>query len=373
MPRLSGKSGFWLRIGLLAALAVALAGVAGSQIGRGQTARAVSPATHGPQFAAFYVGWDDNARTSLASHVGALDVFSPMWVTVRGPKADLVPEDDPQTQALLAARPHPPQVIPIVSNAHDDIWDAQAGGAVILDPDVQRRVLAGLADLAKTRGFSGYVFDFEQLKPPAVAAFPAFLAAARAALGPKGLKVWAVVSVDPQWSMPALAASADAIVLMGYDECWATSNPGPVGGADWLQAELTQRLAGVDPGKVVVALASYGYDWPRGGAARVISAADALALARQTGAVVARDPVSANAHFAYVDAKGVHREVWMVDGPAFALERRLASGFRPQGVALWRLGLEDPGLWSASGAGLKPPPAPAPGAPVPNPCDPLPH
>ena len=359
-------------MGLLAAAALALAGVAGSRIGRGQTAPAAPAPAHGPQFAAFYVGWDENGRTSLASHIAALDVFSPMWVTVRGAKADLVPEDDPRTQALLAARPHAPQVIPIVSNAHDDIWDAKAAGAVILDPAVRTRVLAGLADLAKARGFSGYVFDFEQLTPPAVAAFPAFLAEARSALGPKGLKIWAVVSVDPQWPMPALAASADAIVLMGYDECWATSNPGPVGGADWLQAELTQRLAGVDPGKVVVALASYGYDWPKGGRARVISAADALALARRTGARVRRDPVSANAHFAYVDAKGVHREIWMVDGPAFALERRLASAFRPQGVALWRLGLEDPGLWTASDAGLKPPPPPAPGAAVPNPCDPLP-
>src|SRR5476649_2679271 len=111
-------------------------------------------------------------------------------------------------------------------------------------------------------------------------------------------------------------------------------------------------------------MASYGYDWHKGSRARVISAADALALARRMGARVRREPVSANAHFAYVDAKGVHREVWMVDGPAFAQERRLASAFKPQGVALWRLGLED--------LGLKPPAPPAPGALIPNPCDPLP-
>ena len=369
------KKRSWRSAGLLAVAALALAGVAAAQIGLGMGAHVArsAPAPRGPLFDAFYVGWDDNARTSLASHVGALDVFSPMWVTVRGAKAELVPEDDPQTQALIAARPHPPRVIPIVSNAHDDIWDAKAAGAAILDPAVRASTFTGLAALARARGFSGFVFDFEQLTPPSVAGFPAFLSAARAALGPQGLKVWAVVSVDPQWSMPALAASADAVVLMGYDECWASSNPGPVAGADWLQAVLAQRLAGVDPGKVVVALASYGYDWPRGGRARVISVADAIALARRTGAAIRRDPVSGDATFAYVDPKGVHRDVWMVDGPAFALQRRLASAFRPQGIALWRLGLEDPGLWSqpASG-GLKPPPAPAPGAPVPNPCDPLP-
>ena len=363
----------WLRGGLFAALALALAGVAGAQIGQGLTRHAapVASAPPRPLFVAFYVGWDDNARTSLARHIGAIDVFSPMWVTVRGSKAQLVPEDDPQTRALLAARAHPPQVIPIVSNAHDDIWDGQAAAAVILDPVVRASTLAGLADLAKARGFSGYVFDFENLPAPAAAGFPAFLANARAALGPKGLKVWAVVSVDPQWPMPALTASADAIVLMGYDECCATSNPGPVGGADWLQAVLSSRLAGVDPSKVIVALASYGYDWPKGGRAEVISDADALALARHIGAVVKRDPVSANADFTYLNARGTRHEVWMVDGPAFALERRMATAIRPQGVALWRLGLEDPALWTA-GAALKPPPQLAPGAPTPNPCDPLP-
>ena len=355
------------------AVVVALLAWAGGCINhalRSHVARA-APARHGAAFTAFYVGWDDKARASLARNVGALDVFAPMWVTVRGPQAELVPEDDPQTQALLAQRRTPPRIMPIVSNAHDDIWDAEAAGQAILDPATQGRLAQGLADLARTRGLAGYIFDFETLKPKAAAGFPAFLQAMRADLGPKGLQIWAVAPTDPDAPLADLAVSADAVVVMAYDECWPTSNPGPVAGADWVRAMLAQRLRGIDPRKVVVALASYGYDWPKGGRARVISASDALALASSRGVAVRRDPASANATFRYVDAKGTHREVWMVDAPAFALERRLASAVQPKGVALWRLGLEDPGLWSRSAPVLEAPPPLAAGAALPHPCDPL--
>jgi spore germination protein YaaH len=359
---------------VLGALALALVGVAGAKMARSLTHHAARPAKaaeRGPPFVGFYVGWDDNARTSLSRHVGGIDAFSPMWVTVRGASAELVPEDDPDTQALLAGRKAPPRVMPMVSNAHDDIWDAKSAEATILDPDVRSRVNQGLADFARERRLSGYIFDFETLTPRAAAGFPAFLRAERAALGPKGLKIWAVAPTDPEAPLADLAASADAIVVMAYDECWASSNPGPVAGADWVQAILAKRLSGIDPKKVVVGLASYGYDWPKGSNAKVISAPAALALAAAKGAPIRRDPASSSAWFAYTDDNGHGHEVWLVDAAAFALQRDIAASFKPAGIALWRLGLEDPGLWSKSVPRLPRPARPAPGAPLPHPCDPL--
>ncbi len=359
----------------VAALALSLSGqVPGVALGGVAGAAGPAATPHQPLFVGFYVGWDDKARASLAAHIGQMDVFAPLWVTLRGPKAEVVPEDDPDAMALLKSRRHPPRVFPIVSNAHDDIWDARSAGAAILDPAIRAQVVSGLTDLARQRGLSGYIFDFENLKPEAAAAFPGFLAEMKAALGAKGLQVWAVASVDPHQPLAAMARSADAVVLMGYDQCWANSYPGPVAGADWLKAELAQRLSGIDPAKVVVALASYGYDWPHGGTAKVVVADGLDAAARAKGATLRRDPVSGDATFTYTaDGKARH-EVWAVDAAAFAAQRRIAAAFHPKGIALWRLGLEDPDLWR------QPPPPPnlkrpaplAPGADPPQACEPLP-
>jgi spore germination protein YaaH len=171
--------------------------------------------------------------------------------------------------------------------------------------------------------------------------------------------------------LKALARQGDAAVLMAYDECWATSNAGPIAGADWLQNLLSDRLAGVDPDKVVIALAAYGYDWPDGAAGSPIGAAEAMALAARMKVPVRRDPASQNQHFAYTAPDGHGHQVWFLDAQAFAADRAVAAAWRPRGYGLWRLGLEDPATWSlpaAPAARASTPPGP-PRGPAPHPCD----
>ncbi len=322
-----------------------------------------------PDFVAFHLPWDPHSQTSLARHIGQIDIAAPLWVTLRGPNAEVVVEPDPKGAALLASRKGRPEVYPIVSNAHDDVWDSASAQAAILDPATRDAFLGRLARLARARGFGGYIFDLENLTPATLAGYPAFLAAAKTAFASTGVKVWSTAAPGSDWPLPALAEAGDAVVLMAYDACWATSTPGPVAGQDWLEAVLAQRLNGVDSKKVVIALGSYGYDWPEGGAGSPIGADAAIRLADRTGAKIIRDPVSRDPHFSYTGPDGRRHQVWYVDGRAFALARGAAASLQPRAIALWRLGLEDPDLWTASPV-RNARPAPSTGA-LPHPCDPL--
>ena len=332
----------------------------------------IQPAAAAPAqtpFVAFHVPWDPQSTASLARHADQIDILAPLWITLRGPEAEVVFEPDPKGMALLATRKGSPAVYPVVSNAHDDVWDAASAQAAILDSSTRAKVLARLADLARTRRLSGFIFDFENLTPAAVAGFPTFLAAAKSALAPAGVEVWSTVSPGPDQPLQTLAAAGDAVVLMAYDACWATSTPGPIAGEDWLEATLARRLEGVDPRRVVIALGSYGYDWPEGGPASPIGSDAAIKLAGRFGSKVTRDPVSRNPNFSYTDAKGRRHVVWYVDAGAFALGRGAATAFHPRATALWRLGLEDPALWTTP---LQTSSRRAAGGPLPHPCDPLP-
>ena len=326
-----------------------------------------------PLFVAFYVPWDDNARRSLAAHVGKIDVFAPLWISLTSPSGDLALAEDPQALATLAKARRAPAVLPLVSNAHDGVWDAAAAEGVILDAATRERFLARLADLARQHGYDGYVFDFEDLTPAAIAAYPAFLAQARQALAAVGSETWVAVPIGAAaWPLGELSSAADTVVLMAYDECWANSTPGPIAGEDWLVDLLTQRLPPLDPRRTVIALGAYGYDWPSAAPARVVSVADARALARTAGAEPTRDPGSNAEHFAYNDAAGRPHGVWYADAVNFAAQRGRALAQHPRGVALWRLGLEDAALWASLD---RPPPAPAisqPGQVAPIPCSRLP-
>ena len=356
---MSGGKGASKRGGLMAALML------------GGAALALAPravAASDPAFVGFYDAWDRSDLPALPRQLAGLDVFAPRWLTIRGPLGQVVAEPDNGAAALAARAGSRLKLMPLISNAHDDVWDQAAADAVILDPAARKALIGQLQQLARAKGYAGYIFDLENLSARGRAGYPGLLAAARAALGPARVEVWATVAPGPDEPLKAVANAADAAVLMAYDECWATSNAGPIAGADWLGRLLSDRLVGLDPHRVVIALAAYGYDWPDGKPGQPIGAAQAMALAGRAKARLVRDPASRNLHFAYTGAGGQLRQVWFLDARAFDADRTVAAGFRPRGFALWRLGLEDPAIWSLPRAPAARPTAPAQG-PAPHPCD----
>lgn len=307
---------------------------------------AASPAEAAPLIAGFYLPWDKASQSSLSAHASALDVVSPMSGALDSAQGHIRWQPDVSRPGALAAAGRKPRVFPIVSNAHDEVWDAAAAEAALNDPAASRAMIDALSARAAAENYGGYVLDFETLSPKALAAYPAFLARLRAALKPAHREVWvtAFVSADPA-TLKAFGQSTDAVVLMAYDQCWATSTPGPIAGLDWLTRNLDAKLADLEAAHTIVALGAYGYDWPAGGAASVVSALQAQAMAAANHAAIARNPAEANPHFSYTAADGVAHQVWWLDAVAFRAEQTAAIARKVRGVAIWRLGLEDPALW----------------------------
>jgi spore germination protein YaaH len=316
-----------------------------------------------PLSVGFYLPWNAASTASLTAHAGALDVIAPMSGALDTPQGHLRWQPDPARAPALAAAHGRPKVFPIVSNAHDEVWDAAAADGVLLNPQAGDAFIAALVGEAKAQDYGGYLLDFENLSPAGAPAYAALLGRLRAALKPLGRELWVTASggADPAL-IRNLAAATDAVVLMAYDQCWATSTPGPIAGLDWLQASLDARAAAVDPAHLIVALGAYGYDWAAGQTAAVLSAADAALLAKAKGQAVLRAAPDGNPHFAYVAPDGTAHSVWWLDAQAFRAQRAAVDARRARGIAIWRLGLEDPAIW-AKAAG---PAAPlAPGAPQP--------
>jgi hypothetical protein len=95
----------------------------------------------------------------------------------------------------------------------------------------------------------------------------------------------------------------------------------------------------------------------KGQTATDLTFADALRAARDSEADVAFDDDSNNPHFSYVEDDGKTHNVWFLDGVTAYNEIHAADIYQPAGYAVWRLGSEDPSLWSVMG---QPYGAPAP-------------
>jgi spore germination protein YaaH/peptidoglycan/xylan/chitin deacetylase (PgdA/CDA1 family)/GT2 family glycosyltransferase len=308
-----------------------------------------------PLTMAFYVSDDPASRQSLQEHMGKIDVVSPQWITLKG-AGDISVVDDRQANAILNAAPKPPSVLPSITNIKDEEWDGPTASFDILNPAARKAFIAKLVDTAQKRNFAGFVFDLENLSEPAVKAYPAFLAQARAALRPLGRELWVTAPFDDRdWDLKSIQAATDTVILMAYDEHWLTSQPGSLASQAWFQSNLAETLGKMDPARTIVALGSYGYDWTKRGktwdSAEARSFHEATVLANDSGNDIQFDPDTLSPHFSYKDEDGLAHDLWFLDAVTLYNQMKVASPFKPRGFALWRLGREDPGVWALFGRG----------------------
>lgn len=105
----------------------------------------------------------------------------------------------------------------------------------------------------------------------------------------------------------------------------------------------------IDPGKILMGMSLYGYDWPMPyvkGTTRAsgISNNDAQNLALAEKSTIKWDKASASPHFGYRAGTTQH-EVWFDDAISADIKLSLVDEYGLRGVTLWVLGNEFPQLW----------------------------
>ena len=300
--------------------------------------------------AAFYVPWDDASRSSLARHIGEIDWLMPSLLFVTGPAHQLSVTSDARLEALLAASPHRPKLLPMVQNAVEDRWDGAGSAALFRDRIARAAFLGRLEQMLAARKADGVVFDFEEVPAEALPAYRQFLREARARFAPHGWPVVVTVPADDDdWDLRAFARIADRIVLMAYDEHSPEGDPGPIASQGWFVKQLGHALAQVPRDKLIVAIGNYAYDWSKPGEATSLAVEEAWLNAHDSEAPIRFDRQSGNPSFGYEDEGAAH-SVWMLDAATAWNQLRVADLNGVAGVALWRLGTEDAGFWPVLGA-----------------------
>jgi len=310
--------------------------------------KALKPLTVG-----FYVSWDADSRQSLHDHINSLDVVAPQWIAIHDSAGDIDVTSDPEATALIASAPHPPAIMAVVHNAANGAFNGPMADALLLNPAAEQKLIGNLIDQANRHGFSGFCFDFENLTPKALAAYPDFIARAREALQPLKLEVWVTAPFDQDtWPLAKLQHVSDTLVLMAYDDHWQTGEPGPLAGQDWLESNLDKRMPGLDPDKTIIAFGAYAYNWRTGTKvqADADSFHDVMQLARDSNATITMDDNELNPTFSYTDDEDkAGHTVWFLDGATLFNEVKTVDPLRLRGYAIWRMGAEDPSMWSVLG------------------------
>lgn len=276
---------------------------------------------------------------SMKTYAKDMNVVVPFWYQAR---ADGTLDTKESALVMDTARQLGLKINPLVTNKSD------ATEAILGNTAVRGKVIDNIVKLLQERGFDGVNIDFEQVSPQYRDNLTAFMAE----LYPKvhSMGKWVIISVFPQvditpdiagaYNYAELAKYADYLQLMTYDHHWATSPPGAIAPIDWFEKNVKYAVDTVGARKVIVGIPAYGYDWAPGKDAETVRYVDAIVRAEQHGVQIAYDDAAQAPHFKYDG-----HEVWFENAQSTSAKLDVVNKYRPAGIAIWRLGQEQPEIW----------------------------
>jgi spore germination protein YaaH len=292
----------------------------------------------GPRVWVFTAPWDARSDSSLVAGVAPRATIVSGWIS-------LDPETGAPTSLFTDSLPRK-QRFALVTSYRGDRFHPEVVRILAANASARRASATSLEALVRAGAYEGVVLDLEALEATDTAALTTVVEALAAAARRGGARevAIAVPAVDTLAYPPRLLLPhVDRLLVMLYDQHWTGSAPGPVAARDWARAALATWVAAAGADRVVAALPAYGYHWRTGRPTDVVGWVDAQRLAREAGAPVTRDAASGSLRV----QMGEGGEVWLADG---TLIEQIAQDARALGVrrlALWRLGLEDPAIWTA--------------------------
>src|SRR5206468_10682909 len=122
----------------------------------------------------------------------------------------------------------------------------------------------------------------------------------------------------------------------------------------WWASSVAAALRQIPRGKAIVTIGNYAYDW-HDGTGDPENVEEAWVDAGDSEAPPVFDRVAANSTFAYENEEGHSHTVWLLDAASAFNELTLLDRAGVREVGLWRLGAEDPDLWSIFGRKVQTP------------------
>jgi peptidoglycan-N-acetylglucosamine deacetylase len=322
--------------------------------------------------AAFYVPYDAASFSSLREYAHQIDLLFPDWLHIITPDGRLQSIDeqtnkffdvmqdstvrsvDDKVMPFLKSEETGMEVFPMVNNFGGTDWVDITD--FLNDADARGRLRKQVSAFLATDKYHGLMIDFETFSKKGQAGYITLLHELSDDLHAKGMKLYVSIQArNTDYNYAAVAAPADGVVLMNYDEHYPSPGlAGPVASQDWFTDNLRAAVKVIPQEKLISAIGNYGYDWvkkpkhgslPPGVKDANVSVQAAWLAARDSEADVDFDGDSLNPHISYLDEHDLQHDIWFLDAVTALNQMRAAQSLGIKTFALWRLGSEDRSLW----------------------------
>lgn len=206
------------------------------------------------------------------------------------------------------------------------------------------RLISDLVREVQNSGYDGVNIDFELIAASDADHFTAFLRELKAALGlDKELSVAVFARTgNEKWPSPyqydKIGQIADTVVVMAYDYRYPVTAPGPIAPLWWVEQVAAYMARTMPSEKVLMGMATYGYDWPQKAKGTSVTAKKLADLLKRYQVQSHWDQASSSPYYTYWDEQGRYHEVWLENQRSLTEKWKAVEANRLAGLAFWRIG-----------------------------------
>jgi cellulose synthase/poly-beta-1,6-N-acetylglucosamine synthase-like glycosyltransferase/peptidoglycan/xylan/chitin deacetylase (PgdA/CDA1 family)/spore germination protein YaaH len=308
---------------------------------------------------AYTVAWDPTSYDSLVAHADKITHVCPEWFTLTNSDGTFSGENDVQLLQFLSANKRL-VLLPMMSNLSGDTRMPEAVENLAHGPAAaQQRFIDELKHQLGDIHAGGVLIDWEGIDAAYENDLTTFLAKVADGLHDANLELWLQIPVGEErhaYDIETLSDSVDYFVASLHDQVSEDDPPGPVAAENWFRSWLDAVASYQEPAQWIISIGNYGYDWEQDTApgsrtgwkkADTISFADAMSRAAYAGEGSTESGAPEYIPSFDYTLAGVDHEVWFLDAVSFLNQARDARAKGFDGLAINRLGTEDPQVWTA--------------------------
>ena len=312
----------------------------------------------------------DEIMQTLPAHASQINILAPQAYQMD--QYGLV-SGEVNSQLIDFAHTHSIQLLPLVTNqgfSHTQV------DALLHSPTAEKTGIQFLVNTCLAEGFAGIQFDFESVPFADRDLLTDFYAQAAKALHQhhllmsialpaqlsdaaysSGLQLyWA--EKNGAYDQKKLGEIADFVTIMAYDQHTSFTTPGPIASLPWVKQIIQYALQNIPSHKISLGVPAYSDYWksslksqPDGSLKaqpifQQINYVTAMALIQNNQASLSWDPVN-QVNYAVYQADNLNEYVFIANAASLAAEQTLVKQYHLRGISVWRLGTEDPKIWSA--------------------------
>lgn len=290
---------------------------------------------------------DANSYFSDATqNMTGVNVISPTWFSIADNSGNIT--NIASGEYVMQAHEKGLKVWGLVDNFSENISTTTVLSSTSARQNLEGQLIAG----ALKTGLDGINVDFESLSEDVGIHFLQFLRELSIQCHENNL----VLSVDnpvpenftSHYDRAEQGKVTDYVIIMGYDEHYVGSEAGSVASLPWVEQGVKDTLTEVPAERTILAVPFYTRLWKTtdGGAltSEAIGMDQAQKVIADNGAETYWDKTTSQNYGTY-EGDGATYQIWLEDSKSIAEKVKLISKYKLAGVAEWKLGFENSGVW----------------------------